>query len=102
MLGKFAFPGNPRAGWTADARIEVFVRGFDNTLWHVWQTSPNGLWSDGAGIGGSISDDPNLARNQNGSLEVFARGNNGHVLHQWSSSSGWTALFDLGGAPSSL
>jgi hypothetical protein len=23
----------------------VFVRGFDNGLWHVWQTAPNNGWN---------------------------------------------------------
>ena len=29
-----------------DGRLEVFVRGEDNHLWHIWQLQPNGDWSD--------------------------------------------------------
>ena len=33
---------NITAGRNADGRLEVFVRGTDNALWHQWQTAPNG------------------------------------------------------------
>ena len=29
----------------ADGRLEVFTRGKDETVWHTWQTAPNGTWS---------------------------------------------------------
>lgn len=29
----------------ADGRLELFARGADNTLRHIWQTSPGGAWS---------------------------------------------------------
>jgi hypothetical protein len=27
-------------------RLELFVAGLDNSLWHMWQTAPGRGWSD--------------------------------------------------------
>jgi hypothetical protein len=37
-----------RSGTAASrsTRIEVFVRGTDNHVWHRYQTTPNGDWSE--------------------------------------------------------
>ena len=37
-----------------DGRIEVFVRGDDSALWHIWQTAPSNGWSTWATLGGNI------------------------------------------------
>jgi hypothetical protein len=29
----------------SDGRLEVFMAGSDNALWHIWQIEPNGNWS---------------------------------------------------------
>jgi len=34
--------GEPGVGSAADGRLEVFVGGNDDHLWHLYQTSPNG------------------------------------------------------------
>jgi hypothetical protein len=34
----------PAVGRNADGRLEVFVVGTDNALWHTWQLSPGGAW----------------------------------------------------------
>jgi len=28
-----------------DGRLELFARGADKALWHIWQVAPNGGWS---------------------------------------------------------
>ena len=38
----------------ADGRLEVFARGTDKALWHIWQTAPNNGWSGWASLGGWI------------------------------------------------
>ena len=38
----------------ADRRLEVFARGTDNALWHIWQTAPNNGWSSWASLGGVL------------------------------------------------
>ena len=43
----------------SDGRLEVFVRGTDDALWHIWQTVPHGgPWSAWASLGGNITSDP--------------------------------------------
>ena len=37
-----------------DGRIEVFARGTDGALWHIWQTSPNNGWCGWGSLGGGI------------------------------------------------
>ncbi|WP_435867086.1 protein kinase domain-containing protein [Streptosporangium canum] len=44
--GLLTVESDPIANSAADGRIEVFVRGADNHLWHIWQVVPNGDWSD--------------------------------------------------------
>src|SRR5206468_12625662 len=34
----------PAAGAYADGRLEAFVIGSDNALWHKWQSLPGGTW----------------------------------------------------------
>ena len=61
--------GGPWSGWAslggeitsspvvtsdADGRLEVFARGTDNALWHMWQTAPNNGWSSWASLGGIL------------------------------------------------
>jgi hypothetical protein len=41
-------------GQNADGRIEVFARGGNGALWHIWQTAPNNGWSGWASLGGVI------------------------------------------------
>ena len=38
----------------AVGRLEVFARGADRALWHMWQTAPNNGWSSWASLGGWI------------------------------------------------
>jgi hypothetical protein len=41
-------------GRNEDGRLEVFARGTDNALWHIWQTAPNNGWSSWASLGGVL------------------------------------------------
>jgi hypothetical protein len=34
-----------------DGRLEVFLVKQDGSVWHRWQTQPNGKWSDWASFG---------------------------------------------------
>jgi hypothetical protein len=83
-------------GRNKDGRLEVFVRGMDKGLWHIWQTSPNNGWSGWASRGGQI-DMLSVGRNKDGRLEVFVRGMDKGLWHIWQTSpnngwSGWAAL----------
>ncbi|SCZ61353.1 hypothetical protein SAMN02982990_01700, partial [Photorhabdus luminescens] len=64
----------PAVSRNLDGRLEVFVRGADNALWHIWQTAPNSDWSNWQSLGNTITSNPAVYANADGRLEVFARG----------------------------
>ncbi|MBG9790160.1 hypothetical protein [Brevibacillus laterosporus] len=61
-------------------RIDVFARGGDQALWHIWQLASNDGWSRWASLGGTITS-PVVARNADGRLEVFAIGTDNALWH---------------------
>ncbi|MFV8752375.1 S8 family serine peptidase [Nannocystaceae bacterium ST9] len=77
------FVGVPAVASAADGRMELFVRGDDNRIWHVYQTAPNGDWSGWDNMGGNATSDPAVGINDNGRLEVFFRGPEGALYHNW-------------------
>ena len=83
----------------ADGRMEVFARGTDGALWHIWQTAPNNGWSGWLSLGGAIQGAHAVGMNKDGRLEVFARGTDGALWHIWQTApnSGWSGWQSLGG-----
>lgn len=75
--------GNIAIGRHWDLRLELFVRGSDNALWHNSQIAHRGSWGGWTSLGGQIASDPTVipSANDDGRLEVFARGSNGEVWH---------------------
>jgi hypothetical protein len=74
----------------ADGRLELFLVGSDNQLYHRWQTAPNSSqWSEGWQLlqllGGQwpLSSNTTIARNADGRLELFIVGSDGRVYHKW-------------------
>jgi hypothetical protein len=41
----FGSDSTPAVASSADGRLELLVVGNDETLWHMWQTAPDGGWS---------------------------------------------------------
>ncbi len=66
-----------------DGRLEAFTIGSDNKVYHAWQTSPNGDWSNWSEMSGETAKSLTVARNQDGRLEVFAINTDGKVYHNW-------------------
>jgi kumamolisin len=85
VAGKPLSSGPGRVISNADGRLEVF--GMAAGLWHVWQTTPSGAWSAGASLGApagtNIIGDVGVARNKNGTLEVFGVCQDGKLHHIW-------------------
>jgi hypothetical protein len=81
----------------ADGRLEVFAQGADQSLWHIWQTTPSGGWSNWFSQGhpntGGIQGSLALAPSQDGRLELFAIGNDGALWHIWQTvvNNGWSS-----------
>ena len=79
----------PVVAQNADGRLEAFVRGDDNALYHRVQSNPGSKdYTPYASLGGFLTSDPAVALNANGRLEVFARGAFGLVYHNLQSSPG--------------
>jgi acylphosphatase len=72
---------DPIVSHDADGRLEVFARGTDGAVWHIWQTSPGGGWSGWASLGGVVTSLCAVYQNADGRLEVFARGTDDAVWH---------------------
>jgi len=90
--------GNASAGagvasW-GSGRLDVFIRGSDNALWHRFYDA--GSWSAWESLGGVLSADPAAVSWSNGRLDVFVRGGDAALWHRWYSGS-WSAWESLGG-----
>ena len=83
----------------ADGRLEVFVRGTDGALWHIWQTAPNNGWSGWESLDGGMGSRVAVGNNADGRLEVFVRGTDGALWHIWQTApnNGWSGWESLGG-----
>jgi hypothetical protein len=100
-----------------DGRLEVFLMietvdeptgaNPSSTIWHIWQTAPNGTWSSWASLGsptkGNLSA-PSVRKNEDGRLEVFWIGSDGALWHIWQLSAGgaWGTWNSLGTPSSSI
>ena len=96
--------GGLSAPRNADGRLEVFTRGTDGALWHIWQTARNNGWSGWDTLGGFILGRNVAARNADGRLEVFARGGDSALWHIWQTArnNGWSGWASLGGVVGEL
>ena len=84
------------ASWQAN-RVDTFVQGTDNNLWHKWW---DGRWFDWENLGGSLTSAPGAAAWGVGRLDVFARGKNNQLVHKWWDGQ-WKGWENLGGVLSS-
>lgn len=92
------------AAAAADGRLEVFAVADDGALWHIWQTAPNGPWSNwyshGTGPHGSLDivHPPAVTAAPDGRLELFVAGEFGHLMHKWqlAPNDGWSDWYSHG------
>ncbi|HYX48659.1 MAG TPA: hypothetical protein VE843_02885 [Ktedonobacteraceae bacterium] len=100
-----------------DGRLELFVTiyalsnagagSFSATLWHIWQVSPNGTWSNWTSLGSPTIDRlsaPSVRKNDDGRLEAFAIGSDNALWHIWQLTTGgaWGSWSSLGTPSSSI
>jgi len=94
--------GKPAIVRNADGRLEVFVRGKDNSIGHIVQTSPgSSQWNSWSGLGGTFTSSPAAGVNADGTLEVFALGTDHAVWHARQTTAGgtsWSSWTPLGGS----
>ena len=95
------FNSNPAAVSLNNDRIEVFVRGNDDKLWHKWF---NGHWSDweslGKPSGVDFNSNPAAVSLNNDRIEVFVRGNDNKLWHK--SFNGHWSYWESLGKPSGV
>ena len=103
---QFGSDSTPAVASSADGRLQLFVVGNDERLWHTWQTAPNGGWS------GWISHDapagkkfqrlrPAVGRAADGRLELFAVSEDAALWHlrQTAPNDGWSQWLSHGAPP---
>jgi len=89
-------------GYSADGRMEVFVVGRDNNLWHLWQTDWSGNWSNwyshGVPLGTSLFGGVAVHMNRNDYQELFANGADGNLysIKQVVPNGGWSDWINFG------
>ncbi|KAH6715963.1 peptidase S8/S53 domain-containing protein [Leptodontidium sp. MPI-SDFR-AT-0119] len=93
------------ASWVApDAagRLELFARGNDGALWHIWQTVINGGWSSWFSHGSPrrvrLNGSPIVGRNLDGRLQVFLLSTDSQLWYiaQTTPGGGWGSWTSLG------
>jgi hypothetical protein len=88
-----------------DGRLEAFTIGSDGALWHIWQTTPNGTWSNWTSLGlpnsMSITSPPTVEINKDERLEVLVSAHDGAIWHIWQKAPGsvWGNWDSLGTPP---
>lgn len=83
-----------------DGRVQVFVRGTDNTVSTRRQTAAgSSTWEAWLGLGGSLRSAPAAAVNTNGRVQVFVRWADGALWTRAQTSAGgaWGSWSSLGG-----
>ena len=102
-LAQFALPGVSLASGPAvtswgSGRLDVFVRGSDNALWHRYYASSIG-WSGWTTLGGQLASDPAAVSWGPGRIDVFAQGTDNTLKHIYydATSGGWSTWYSHGG-----
>lgn len=87
---------DPAAVSWGSNRIDFFVRGADNAIWHDWWNNGWGNWES---LGGYLLSNPGVASWGPNRLDVFAVGNDKQVyLRTWTGTT-WAAWYSIGGPP---
>jgi hypothetical protein len=80
------------------ARLDVFVKGSDNGLWHTYTSNNDGSWTNWEGLGGTLGSAPAVISWQDGSrIDAFVRGSDGGLWHKWWDGAHWNGWEGLGG-----
>jgi hypothetical protein len=82
------------ASWSPD-RLDAFVRGSDQQMYHIWFSS--GQWSGWEPLGGTLTSGPGVASWSSGRLDVFVRGSDQQLWHKWFDGNQWNGWEPLGG-----
>ncbi|WP_437949296.1 LamG-like jellyroll fold domain-containing protein [Sorangium sp. So ce296] len=84
----------PAVSSWASGRLDVFVRGKDNTLFHKYFDD---AWSTWESLGGALTSGPAAVSWGNRRIDVFARGQDNELVHKYFDGT-WHPWESLGGA----
>eukprot|EP00163_Fabomonas_tropica_P018866 TRINITY_DN33269_c0_g1_i1.p1 TRINITY_DN33269_c0_g1~~TRINITY_DN33269_c0_g1_i1.p1 ORF type:complete len:361 (+),score=86.01 TRINITY_DN33269_c0_g1_i1:373-1455(+) len=96
--GNLRVVDNPISGVNSDGRVESFVIGADNQLYHQWQlsTQDRTKFSRWSALGGTLTSRAAVGTTWDGRLQVFARGADNAIWgkqFRWDEGWGpWTSL----------
>lgn len=76
-------------------RLDVFVRGGDNALWHRWYSG--NMWWPWESLGGILASEPTGVSWASGRVDVFARGGDNALWHRAYDGTSWQRWESLGG-----
>src|SRR5207245_1388493 len=87
-LGEISLGGSLTVGRNQDGRQEVFAVGGDGNVWQIWQTAPNGAWSNWAKLnhpppGIRPSDRITAGRNRDGRQQLFVMALDDALWNTW-------------------
>ncbi len=82
------------SSWAAN-RLDCFVRGTNNRMYHKWWNGSK--WSGWENLGGVIVGSPAAVSWGPNRIDCFAPGTNNHMYHKWWDGSKWRGWEDLGG-----
>jgi peptidoglycan hydrolase-like protein with peptidoglycan-binding domain len=68
------------SSWAAN-RLDTFVRGTDNALWHKWWNGSS--WSGWESLGGVLTSAPGAVSWGSNRIDTFVRGTDNALWHKW-------------------
>ena len=95
-LGKppVGFSNSPAAVVRDINNIDVFVRGNDNNLYHIYWGGTG--WYGWENHGGGLQSSPTVCSWSQARLDIFARGGNNNLIHcWWDANGGWSQWEDM-------
>jgi hypothetical protein len=93
-LGGVFTSGPAVASWDVN-RLDVFGRGVDNQLWHMYWAGAG--WYGWYPHGGNLTSDPAAVSWGPNRIDVFARGADNSMLHKFWNGASWSGWGSLGG-----
>ena len=70
----------PAVSSWASGRLDVFVRGTDNAIWHAWYDSGWNAWQS---LGGALTSSPAAVSWAANRIDLFGTGTDGNLWHQY-------------------
>jgi hypothetical protein len=70
-------------GKNADGRLEIFALCINDAVYHRWQITPNGNWSEWASLDGGGIKQIVVTNYPNGALGLFGLGTDGSIWQTW-------------------